>query len=85
MGMALFLAFRSVAVPLILGPWFWVFRMGPGSWTGAAGIGIGGAKGTGWITVIVVVVQQQHLQKQKPIPSTQMAAPIIAAGDVKIQ
>jgi len=74
-----------VGVPLFLGLWFWVFRISSGNRTGAAGIGIGGAKGTGWITVVVVVVQQQHLQKQKPIPRRQMAAPIIAAGDVKIQ
>jgi len=38
--------------------------MGAGSWTGAVGIGIGGAEGRGWITVVVVVAQQQHLQRQ---------------------
>ncbi len=64
MGMALFLAFWSAVVPLFLGPWFWVFRMGAGSWTGAVGIGIGGAEGRGWITVVVIVARQQHLQKQ---------------------
>jgi len=61
-GMALFLALRSWTVPLFLGAWFWVFRIDPGSWTGTVGIGMGGADGWGWITV--VVVRQQHLQKQ---------------------
>ncbi len=63
MGMALFLAFRSLTVPLFLGLWFWVFRTGPGSWIGTVGIGMGGADGGGWITV-VIVVRQEHLQRQ---------------------
>jgi hypothetical protein len=64
MGMALFLAFRLEVVPVFLGPWFWVFRLGAGGWTATVGVGIGGAEGRGWITVVVVVAQQQHLQKQ---------------------
>jgi len=56
--------FLELAVALFLGPWFGVFRTGPGSWTGTTGVGIGGAEGAGWITVVMVEVRQQHLQKQ---------------------
>jgi hypothetical protein len=45
MAMALFLALWLLTVPLFLGPWFWVFRTGPGSWIGMVGIGMGGADG----------------------------------------
>ncbi len=41
-----------------------VFRRFAGGWTKTVGIGIGGAEGRGWITVVVVVARQQHLQKQ---------------------
>jgi len=58
--------FLELVAALFLGPWFGVFRIGPASWTGAwtTGIGIGGAEGAGWTTVVMAEFQQQHLQKQ---------------------
>ncbi len=51
----------------------------------ATGAGIGGAEGAGWMTVVMFEVRQQHLHRRYPTPSRQMAALIMAAGEVKVQ
>ncbi len=56
--------FLEVEFALFLGPWFRVLRIGAGGWIGAAGAGISGAEGAGWITVVMLEVWQQHLHRR---------------------
>ncbi len=82
MGMALLLAFRLMGCLLVLCTGFGIVRGALAGCGKITVVGIGGAEGCGGGTVVVL---QQHFQRQNPSANRQMAAPIMAAGDVKAQ
>ncbi len=82
MGIVLLLAFRVMGCLLVL-----CTRVGlvMGALAGCGsitGVGISGAEGCSGCTV---GDRQQHFHRQTPSANRQMAAPIMAAGDVKVQ
>ncbi len=82
MGMALLLAIQLMGCLSVLCTGFGIVRGALAGCGNITGVGIGGAEGC---SGGVVVVWQQHFQRQNPIANRQMAAPIMAAGDVNVQ
>ncbi len=81
-GMALLLAFWLFGWLLVLGTGFGTIMGALAGCGRITGVGIGGAKGCGGGAV---AVWQQHFHRQNPSANRQMAAPIMAAGEVKAQ
>ncbi len=81
-GIALLLAFQLIGWLLMLGTGFNIVMGALAGCGMITGIGIIGAEGCGGG---VAVFRQQHFHRQKPSVNKQMAALIMAAGDVKAQ
>ncbi len=82
MGMALLLAFRLMGCLLVLCTGFGLVMGALAGCGRITGVSIGGAEGCCGCSV---VDRQQHFHRQNPSANRQMAAPIMAAGDVKVQ